>query len=164
VLLSDMNNGGTFSNTATLDTTQTAAITSAAETTAVTQTATMNIVKTHVITTDNGTLGEADPGDIITYTYDVTNTGNVTITNISVSDAHSGTGAHHPCPHPLSWPPGAGRHHTVHRHLPGDAGRHRQSVVWAEEGCLLCRSSGCWPPSQSVDAALTWRVPRRPLP
>lgn len=93
VTLSDMNNGGTFSNTATLDTTQTAAITSAAETTAVTQTATMNIVKTHVFTTDNGTIGEADPGDIITYYYDVTNTGNVTINNISVSDAHSGTGA-----------------------------------------------------------------------
>ncbi len=92
VLLSDMNNGGTFSNTATLDTTQTAAITSAAETTAVMQTATLNIVKTHVITTDNGTIGEADPGDIITYTYDVTNTGNVTITNVSVSDSHSGTG------------------------------------------------------------------------
>jgi uncharacterized repeat protein (TIGR01451 family) len=93
VQLSDMNNGGSFSNTATLDTAQTAALTSAAETTAVTQTATLSIVKSFVITTDTGTLGEADVGDIITYTYDVTNTGNVTVTNVSVSDSHSGTGS-----------------------------------------------------------------------
>ncbi len=92
VTLSDMNDGGTFSNSATFDTAQTAPATSAAVTTPVTQTATMVIDKTFVITVDNGTLGEADPGDIITYTYDVTNTGNVTIANVSVSDVHSGTG------------------------------------------------------------------------
>jgi len=32
------------------------------------------------------------PGDIVTYTYLVTNTGNVTLDNLSVSDVHSGTG------------------------------------------------------------------------
>ena len=31
-------------------------------------------------------------GDVITYTYVVTNTGNVTLTSVSVSDVHSGTG------------------------------------------------------------------------
>ena len=32
-------------------------------------------------------------GDVVTYTYAVTNTGNVTVNNVTVSDAHSGTGA-----------------------------------------------------------------------
>ena len=31
-------------------------------------------------------------GDVVTYTYTATNTGNVTVNNISVSDTHSGTG------------------------------------------------------------------------
>ncbi|WP_233353696.1 DUF7507 domain-containing protein [Hellea balneolensis] len=31
-------------------------------------------------------------GDVITYTYDVVNTGNVTLNNVSISDVHSGTG------------------------------------------------------------------------
>ncbi len=92
VSLSDMNNGGTYSNTATFDTTQTVPTTSAAVTTAISQTATLSIDKSFVITTDGGTIGQADPGDVITYYYDVTNTGNVTMTNISVGDAHSGTG------------------------------------------------------------------------
>jgi uncharacterized repeat protein (TIGR01451 family) len=48
------------------------------------------IVKNRTITTDNGSLGVADVGDVITYTYVVTNTGNVTITSLSIADVHEG--------------------------------------------------------------------------
>jgi len=46
----------------------------------------LTLVKTADVTAD---LAE---GDTITYTYAVTNTGNVSMTNIMVSDVHSGTG------------------------------------------------------------------------
>jgi uncharacterized repeat protein (TIGR01451 family) len=50
----------------------------------------MSIAKSFVFTTDNGTLTKADVGDVITYTYVVTNTGNVTITSLSINDIHEG--------------------------------------------------------------------------
>ena len=46
----------------------------------------MSITKTADVTSD------VRPGDIITYTYVVTNTGNVTIDDITITDEHSGTG------------------------------------------------------------------------
>ncbi|WP_427454228.1 DUF7507 domain-containing protein [Litorimonas sp. WD9-15] len=46
----------------------------------------VDFAKTADITTDVAV------GDIITYTYTATNTGNVTLTNVSVSDVHDGTG------------------------------------------------------------------------
>jgi uncharacterized repeat protein (TIGR01451 family) len=50
------------------------------------------IAKSYAITADGGTIGAADLGDVITYTYAVTNNGNVTIANAAVNDAHGGSG------------------------------------------------------------------------
>ena len=55
------------------------------------------IAKNRTITTDNGSAGVADVGDVITYTYVVQNTGNVTITGLSIADIHEGA--------PLASPP-----------------------------------------------------------
>jgi len=44
------------------------------------------LVKTASDTTD------VEVGDVITYTYAVTNTGNVSLSDVSISDVHSGTG------------------------------------------------------------------------
>lgn len=53
----------------------------------------LSIAKSFVISTDNGAPGVADVGDVVTYTYVVTNTGNVTLANIFVNDAHGGAGS-----------------------------------------------------------------------
>jgi hypothetical protein len=50
----------------------------------------LRIDNSYEITSDNGTPGEADAGDVITYRYAVTNTGNVAIENVKVSDTHEG--------------------------------------------------------------------------
>jgi hypothetical protein len=50
----------------------------------------LSIDKVAVITTDNGSAGVADVGDVITYTYTVVNTGNVLISGLSINDIHEG--------------------------------------------------------------------------
>jgi uncharacterized repeat protein (TIGR01451 family) len=92
VTQADINTGGTYSNTATFDTAETVAATSVAATTAIVQAPALAINKTHIITSDGGTPGVADVGDVITYNYTVTNSGNITINNVSVSDVHLGAG------------------------------------------------------------------------
>jgi hypothetical protein len=53
----------------------------------------ISVVKTHVLTTDLNGDNNVDIGDVITYTYVVTNTGNVTLQNATLSDAHDGVGS-----------------------------------------------------------------------
>jgi large repetitive protein len=86
VTQADLNSTGNFSNTATVDSAQTSPITSSAAVTPVTRSPTLSITKTP------STLGPVNVGNTISYTYDVRNTGNVTINNVSVSDVHNGNG------------------------------------------------------------------------
>lgn len=54
----------------------------------------LSIIKTWAFFTPGGDAngnGKADKGDKIVYTYTVTNTGNVTMTGVSVADTHEGT-------------------------------------------------------------------------
>jgi gliding motility-associated-like protein/uncharacterized repeat protein (TIGR01451 family) len=50
----------------------------------------LTLTKTVAITNDNAPVG-ASLGDVLTYTFSVENTGNVTINNISIDDALTGT-------------------------------------------------------------------------
>jgi len=53
-------------------------------------TPTITILKAHTLTETNGNTsdGLAEPGDVVSYTYTVTNSGNVTLRNVSVADVH----------------------------------------------------------------------------
>lgn len=61
-------------------------------TTEIEQTPLMDLVKTHAFTTEIVADGQAQAGEVITYTYTVSNTGNVTINGVSVADVHNGLG------------------------------------------------------------------------
>ncbi|MBL8792100.1 MAG: hypothetical protein JNM45_16530 [Rhizobiales bacterium] len=51
------------------------------------------VAKTWSFSSDANGDGNADIGDVVTYTYTVTNSGNVTLQNVALTDAHAGAGA-----------------------------------------------------------------------
>ncbi len=51
------------------------------------------VAKTWALTTDLNGDGNADIGDVVTYTYVVRNSGNVTLQDVRLTDAHAGAGA-----------------------------------------------------------------------
>ncbi|MGB8816963.1 MAG: hypothetical protein WCC66_03485, partial [Rhizobiaceae bacterium] len=81
VTQADIDNGAALSNTATFDTDQTVPIASNAATTSIVQGRSMSVAKTAV------TVNFLNIGDLVSYEYLVTNTGNVTLTDpVTVSD------------------------------------------------------------------------------
>jgi uncharacterized repeat protein (TIGR01451 family) len=82
----DLDATGSLSNTATIDTTQTNPSTSTAVVTPLTRTPALSILR------QANTLGPVSVGNVIGYTYRVTNSGNVTINGVGVTDVHNGFG------------------------------------------------------------------------
>ena len=87
VTQANLDTGGVLSNTATYDTAETTPVTSAAAVTTLTQAPQLTMLKTA------DTAGPVSVGNVITYTFRVTNAGNVTVNNITVSDAFNGLGS-----------------------------------------------------------------------
>lgn len=53
----------------------------------------LTIAKSASITSDSDLDGLGDAGDVITYTYTITNSGNTTVTGVGVTDTHDGVNA-----------------------------------------------------------------------
>ncbi|MBV2210005.1 MAG: DUF11 domain-containing protein [Thermomonas sp.] len=75
--------------------------------TAIAQHPSISAVKTATLTVDNATPGAANIGDVITYAIVVTNTGDVTLNNLSVADTMDGYPTTSLTCAPLSLAPGA---------------------------------------------------------
>lgn len=88
----DLDAGGSFSSTAVFDTAETNSQSSPLSV-SVTQLPELSIDKSASLTVDTGVPGQADEGDVITYAFTVSNIGNITIENVTVSDSHNGHGA-----------------------------------------------------------------------
>ena len=86
VTQANINNGATITNSATFKTNETLLQSSNTVSTTITRTPQLTTLKT------SSTPGPAPVGTVITYTYQVTNSGNVTMTNVSVADTHNGSG------------------------------------------------------------------------
>ncbi|MEZ5870932.1 MAG: hypothetical protein R3D32_03625 [Nitratireductor sp.] len=93
VTQADIDAGGVFQNVATFSSTPTGPVASNNATTTVVQSPGISITKTADDTTD------VVAGQVVTYTYVVTNTGNITIDNVGISDSHGGAG---PAPFPAN--------------------------------------------------------------
>jgi Calx-beta domain/Domain of unknown function DUF11 len=78
--------GSTITHAATFGTTEAVAQTSPTVSTTITQNPQLSIVKTP------STAGPVAAGATVTYTFTVTNSGNMTMHNVAVSDTHNGTG------------------------------------------------------------------------
>jgi large repetitive protein len=87
VTQASIDGGLTITNRATFATTEAPPVTSNTVTTTITRTPQLTIVKTP------STSGPVPASSIITYTYKVTNSGNITMTSVGVSDAHNGSGS-----------------------------------------------------------------------
>ena len=86
VTQANINNGTTISNVSTFDTAETPLSTSNTATTTITQSPSMTVVKS------SSTGGPVSAGTIITYSFTVKNTGNITLSNIVLADTHNGFG------------------------------------------------------------------------
>jgi Calx-beta domain len=86
VTQANINTGTTISNVATFDTAETAFSTSNTVTTTITVSPAMTVVKAA------NTAGPVSAGNVITYTFTVKNTGNVTLSNVNVGDTFNGYG------------------------------------------------------------------------
>ncbi len=86
VTQANINNGSTITNSASFKTNETILQTSNSVSTTITRTPQLTTLKT------SSTPGPAPVGTVITYTYKVTNSGNVTMTGVSVADTHNGSG------------------------------------------------------------------------
>ncbi len=82
----DIDGTGPYSDIASVSSVQTSVATTGAVTTNVTRSANLIIDKTA------SPAGPVSADDVITYDYVVTNTGNVTVNDITISDAHNGLG------------------------------------------------------------------------
>jgi uncharacterized repeat protein (TIGR01451 family) len=86
VTQADVNAGGTIANSVTVSTTQVGPRTATSGATPVTRNPQLTVVKSA------NSAGPAAVGQVITYTFRVTNTGNVTVTGVGVNESFNGYG------------------------------------------------------------------------
>lgn len=92
VTQADLNASGSFSNVVNFASSETRPVISAPAVTTVLRNPSLSIAKNYAFRIDGGSPGVADAGDVIAYTYAVTNDGNVSVSAISINDVHSGAG------------------------------------------------------------------------